>query len=118
MRRTIITILSTALVVGVAATVVNAAGGSDREVAASSAAAQPQKLLKRGPTAQAAVKCRTVKCINKQLTKLNNGVFKCERILAVTQYSDFALAGGGATTGLDLTAPNDQPTANFVVDIC
>ena len=119
MRRTIITILSTALVLAGMAAIVNAAGGSDREVAASSSAAKPQKLPQlRRVQAHAAVKCRTVRCLNKKLTQFNRVLFKCQRLVAVTQYSDFAHASGGATTGLDYTGVGDPPSDFFVVNNC
>ena len=118
MKKLIIALLTTAVVLAGTAAIVSASGGSDRQVAKSSAAAEPQRAQMSGATAHAAVKCKNLKCINKQLTKLNTGVFKCERVLPVTQYSDYAAVGGGALTGLDLTQTGDQPTAFVVVDVC
>jgi len=40
-----------------------------------------------------------------KLTKLNTGVFKCERIVPVTQYADYSAVGGGAITALDTPRP-------------
>jgi hypothetical protein len=116
MKKIIIALLTMAVVLAGTAAIVNASGGSEREVAKSSAA--PQKSHLSGAPAHAAVNCRTIKCINKKLTKLNTGVFKCERVVPVTQYSDYAAVGGGAITALDLTQTGDQPTAFVVVDVC
>jgi hypothetical protein len=117
MNKIIIALLTMAVVLAGTAAIVNASGGSEREVAKSSAGPQKRAHLSGAP-AHAAVNCRTLKCINQKLTKLNTGVFKCERIVPVTQYADFAAVGGGAITGIDYTQTGDAPTNFMVVDIC
>ena len=123
MRRTIITILSTALVLAGTAAVVDAAGGGpEREVAASSAAAEAKKLKDLRAKAKASVRCRTLGCINRKLTKLTRDAFKCERVVPVTRYQGYLYTPDGAnvitTTALDETTPGDTPTYGMVIYTC
>jgi hypothetical protein len=123
MRRTIITILSTALVVAGSAAIVQAAGGPEREVAASSSApAEPKGTLDRRAPAHAAVRCRNLGCINRKLTKLNRDAFKCERLVNLTQYQGYLYTPDGTnvieTTALDYTQSGDAPSDQFVIYVC
>jgi hypothetical protein len=123
MRRTIITILSTALVLAASAAIVNAAGGGpEREVAASSAAAERKGITDRAQ-AKASVRCRNLGCINRKLTKLTRDAFQCERVLPVTRYQGYFYTPDGGvstiqTTALDETEPGDAPTYGVVIYTC
>lgn len=122
MRRTIITILSTALVVAGSAAIVNAAGGPEREVAKPSAAAEPKQTPNRRATAHAAVRCRNLGCINRKLTQLNRDAFKCERVVPLTSYQGYLYTPDGTnvveTSALDFTEPGDAPSNQFVIYVC
>jgi hypothetical protein len=122
MRRTIITILSTALVLAGSAAIVNAAGGGpEREVAASPAKAEPKGIIDRAQ-AKASVRCRSLGCINRKLTKLSRDAFQCERLVPVTRYQGYLYTPDGTnvitTTALDETVPGDTPTYQMVIYTC
>ncbi len=133
MRRTIIAILSTALVLAGSTAIVNAAGGNaaggpERQVAAASAAAEPSPAAteaKRIPSwlknAQGKIKvrCRSLGCINRTLTKLAREVFKCEQLRNLTQYYGYVgFPGPTQYTALDYTRSGDPVSNAFVVHAC
>jgi hypothetical protein len=61
--------------------------------------------------AQLRVRCRTLSCVNKSLTRLATGLknlstelANCEHVIAISQYGDYASdPDTGPTTGLDYT---------------
>ena len=95
--------------------------------------------VKRGlRQAQAArVRCRSIGCVNRSLTKLANDVnalennveilrhdaFDCEQLVNITRYDGYVWTpNGGATlfttTALDITTPGDPASARAVVYVC
>ncbi len=76
------------------------------------------------------VKCRTIGCVNRTLTRLSKAVknlnrdaFKCEQYVNVTRYDGYVYSpDGGATvfptTALDYTTPGDTVSNRVVVYTC
>jgi hypothetical protein len=122
MRRTVVTILATAVVLTGTTAIVNAAGGPEREVAASSAAAKPEKIARPSSHLKGPVKCRTLRCLNSKLSALFRDTYKCQRLVDLTRYKGYAYTPDGSnatiTTALDYTESGDTPSDQFVVYVC
>src|SRR5262245_30083688 len=127
MRKTIVgTLLATTVVLSIAAAVVYAAVGPDREPAATTAAEAPKPAAKPSKLAQssaparkaAGVRCRTLRCINHALTVLSRDAFQCERILNLTRYGGYEYTGGFTTTALDYTGSGDAVDKRVVIYVC
>jgi hypothetical protein len=111
------------------------AGSSERRVPAAPGASKPiakdlARAKQRLTQANAArVRCRTVGCVNRTLTRLARAVnalsrdaFECERFVNVTSYNGYLYSPDGATvfptTALDYTQTGDAPTDRVVVYTC
>jgi hypothetical protein len=76
--------------------------------------------------AQLRVRCRTVSCVNKSLTRLANGLknlstelANCEHVVAITQYNDYEqYFDSGPITALDYTVPGDGIGNQMLVWTC
>jgi hypothetical protein len=72
------------------------------------------------------VRCRTLSCVNKSLTRLANGLknlstelVNCEHVVAVTQYNDYEqYFDSGPITALDYTVPGDGISNQMLVWTC
>lgn len=154
MRKLITGLVVVGVLVGGGVAAVSAAGGSDRAPSGAEleyrrkGSADLERAMKRleavrGRADRAKVKCTTLRCINRTLTRHDNQVaalnaavselffqfFECEVILPVNQFGD---PGGSfgylfdnndgfgvfLTSGLDVTSPNDPSAAWVVVYTC
>lgn len=154
MRKLITGLVVLSVLVGGGVAAVSAAGGSDRTPSGveqeyeQKGTAELERAMRRlesvrGRVEHAKVKCTTLKCINKTLTRHSNQIaglnaavdelffqfFECEVIIPVNQFGDpfgeFGYLfdnndGGGVflTSGLDVTSPDDPSAAWVVVYIC
>jgi hypothetical protein len=133
MRKLIIVGIAAALALG-CATVAFGGDSGTKVVAKPKAAAAPVEKPSAGSERFAAlarrVNCRSVGCVNSQLTKLKSKVknlehdaFDCEQLVDLTQYYGYLYSpNNGATvqldTGLDYTAPGVAPSNTYVIYTC
>jgi hypothetical protein len=135
MRRLIVVAIVATLAIGGAA-VAFASDNSERRIAAKPSASESNpmkraltKAERRLAQASAAkIKCRTLGCINRSLTRLAKAVnvlvdetYNCEKYVNVTQYSGYLYDDGVnvfPTSGLDYTEAGDAATDRFLVYTC
>lgn len=134
MRRLMVVGAVAAAVLGGAA--IAAGDGGERRVVDATASSRPEArpvagVNERLALARAArVRCRTLGCINRSLTKLakavenlNRETYRCERYVNITAYDGYVYTpDGGATlfetTALDYSQEGDPASGRFLVYVC
>jgi hypothetical protein len=134
-KRIVFAIVAATTVLGGAAIAVGDSSES-REPAKSTAGSDPipRKLgevnRRLNQSLAARVSCQSMACINRTLTRLsetvrrlNREIFRCERLVNVTQYTGYLYSPDGGqtvfgTTALDYTEPGDPPSDRVVVYVC
>jgi hypothetical protein len=79
-----------------------------------------------GRLANLRIRCVTLSCVNKSLTRLANGLknlstelANCEHVVAITQYNDYEqFPNSGPITALDFTVPGDGISNQMLVWTC
>lgn len=125
MKKLLITLAVAAMAVGGLAVGVSAAGGRD-------AVSRPNPTVRQADgrldaiterLTKLRVRCVTLSCVNKSLTRLANAVKNitkemdtCQKVISVSQYGDFEqYPDTGPITGLDYTDPTFPGTPQNVM---